>query len=61
MNLHKRKMDPQKANIIDFSHNHLLVHTLQVANEVNSHIPEQRGPLSEFPAYILAHICQNTT
>lgn len=54
-------MDPQKANIIDFSHNHLLVHTLQVANEVNSHIPEQRGPLSEFPAYILAHICQNTT
>lgn len=54
-------MDLQKTNITDFSHNHLLVHTLQVANEVNSRIPEQRGLLSEFPAYILAHKCQNTT
>lgn len=34
---------------------------LQVAKEVISQIPEQRGPLIEFPAYILAHICQNTT
>jgi len=34
------------------------VHTLQVAEEVISHIPEQRGPLNELPAYILDHICQ---
>ena len=58
--LHKRQTELQKANIIDFPHDHFLVRTLQGANEVISHVPEQRGPLSEFPAYILAHTCQNT-
>lgn len=60
-NLHKRKTELQKANIIDFSQDNFLTHMLQVAKEVISHIPEQRGPLIEFPAYILGHICQNTT
>lgn len=57
----QRKTELQKANITDFSRDHFLVHTLQVAKEVISHIPEQRGPLNELPTYVLNHICQKTT
>lgn len=40
----------------DFSHDHGLVHTLQVVTEVSSHSPEQCGPLNAFPACILDYV-----
>lgn len=55
-NLHKRKTELQKANIIDFSHDHSPVYTLWADKEIISYIPGECGPLSELPAYVWDHI-----